>query len=111
MTRIFFHVWLSTILPVFTANAVSAEEEASQASEKASIDNLTCKEVAEFGKKIGAGKKLPDTVISEGKPCPKNEVAGCLLSIIDKVIEKAARKAPMPFPGRTLTVLQSCMRR
>lgn len=95
-------VFLAIIMTVFCLNAALAAEVSEQITGKTTIDNWTCKEVAELARKYGVDKKLPDAVISEGKDCPKNEVAGCLLSIIDKVIDKCGKEGSEAVPREDL---------
>lgn len=69
-----------------------------QIPEKVTIKHWSCKEIAELGKKYEATKKLPDEVVVEGKPCPKSELAGCLLSILDKVMDKCGKEGADAIP-------------
>ncbi len=61
-----------------------------------------CREVAELAKKYDAEKKLPESVIVEGKSCPKGEVAQCFLSIMEKVLEKCKKEGPDAVPREDL---------
>lgn len=73
-----------------------------QIPEKVTIKHWSCKEIAELGKKYEATKKLPEAVVVEGKPCPKSELAGCLLSILDKVMDKCGKEGADSIPREDL---------
>ncbi len=73
-----------------------------QIPEKVTIKHWSCKEIAELGKKYEATKKLPEAVVVEGKPCPKRELAGCLLSILDKVMDKCGKEGADSIPREDL---------
>jgi hypothetical protein len=66
------------------------------------IKHWSCREIAELGKKYEATKKLPEAVVVEGKPCPKSELAGCLLSILDKVADKCGKEGADAIPREDL---------
>jgi hypothetical protein len=102
LTRIFSAVFLSAILSLFSMSTVLAADEASQVPEKTTTDHWTCKEVADPANKYGAERKIPDAGVTEGKSCPGNEVAECLLSIIDKVMEKCGKEGPEAVPREDL---------
>jgi hypothetical protein len=61
-----------------------------------------CRTVGELAKKYNAEKKLPDSVVVEGKNCPRGEVAQCLLSLMDKVLEKCKKEGPEAVPREDL---------
>jgi len=61
-----------------------------------------CKDVAELGRKYAVGKKFPDSVVVEGKPCSKEEVSSCLLSVIKKIKEKCDREGVDAVPREDL---------
>ncbi len=92
MKKRFTVVFLSVVMTVLCFNAALATEIPEQTTGQGMADQWTCREVAALARKYGAEKKLPESVFSEGKPCPKKEVAGCILSIIDKVIEKCGKE-------------------
>jgi hypothetical protein len=56
------------------------------AEEGAPLDIQSCRTLAELAKKYGAEKQLPESVLVEGKPCSKSELAQCLLSLMDKLL-------------------------
>ncbi len=86
------------------AHAVSHQEEGGeqQIPDQVTIKHWSCKEIAELGKKYEAEKKLPDAVVVEGKPCPKSELAQCLLSILDKALEKCGKEGAEAIPREDL---------
>ena len=102
MLKMLFIICPSLIILIFAHNISFATEKIDQIPDKAAIDHWTCKEIAELGKKYDAEKKVPDAELSEGITCPKNEVAGCLLSIIDKVLEKCGKEGPEAVPREDL---------
>ena len=55
-------------------------------------DGATCREIADLAKKYGVDRKLPDAALLEGKPCPGSEAAACLLSVIDRALEKCGKE-------------------
>ncbi|HEY5974318.1 MAG TPA: alginate export family protein [Geobacteraceae bacterium] len=57
-----------------------------------------CREIAALAQKYGADRKLPDSVVNDGKPCPRGEAASCLLSVIIKVQEKCAKEGWAAVP-------------
>jgi Alginate export len=72
--------------------AVLAPLAAPAAEEGAPLDIRSCRSLAELAKKYGAEKRLPDSVVVEGKPCPKSELARCLLSVMEKVCDKCDKE-------------------
>jgi hypothetical protein len=86
--------------------AVSAVQQESghdqQIPEQVTIKHWSCKEIAELGKKYEAEKQLPESVVVEGKPCPKAELAGFLLSILDKVVQKCGKEGAEAIPKEDL---------
>jgi hypothetical protein len=73
-----------------------------QVPEQVTIEHWSCKEIAELGKKYEAKKKLPDAVVVEGKPCPKSELARCLLSILDTAVKKCEKEGAEAIPREDL---------
>jgi hypothetical protein len=65
-----------------------AEDGDGQVPDQVTIKHWTCKEISELAEKYGAEKRLPDSVVVEGKTCTKSELAECLLSILEKVCDK-----------------------
>jgi hypothetical protein len=78
-----------------------------QIPEQVTIKHWSCKEIAELGEKYDATKKLPEAVTVEGKPCPKSELAGCLLSILDRVMDKCAKEGAEAIPREDLDRLSA----
>lgn len=60
--------------------------------DQVTIEHWTCREVAELGVKYQAERRLPDEVVVEGKPCPKDRLAQCLLSILEKVVDRCGKE-------------------
>jgi Alginate export len=56
------------------------------------LDIQSCRTLTDLAKKYGAEKRLPESVVVEGKPCPKSELAQCLLSVMEKVCEKCDKE-------------------
>lgn len=86
------------------AHAATDREEGGEQTipEQVTIKHWTCKEVAELGNKYQAEKKLPDEVVAEGKPCPKNQLAQCLVSILEKVVRKSDAEGAAAIPRKDL---------
>jgi hypothetical protein len=96
MNKMLSAVFLTAVLLMFCVTIAYAGEETQD------IPDWSCREVSELGKKYDATRKLPDAVIAEGKPCPKSEVTGCLLSVIDRVLEKCDREGEEAVPREDL---------
>ncbi len=60
-----------------------SEEGDRRIPQQVTSEHWAYKEIADLLEKYSAQKKLP-----EGKSCPKGELAQCLLSVLDKVVEK-----------------------
>jgi hypothetical protein len=85
------------------AQAVSHHEKSEQqVPDQVTVKHWSCREVAELGKKYEAEKRLPDEVVVEGKPCPKSELAECLLSILEKVVDKCGKGGADTIPREDL---------
>jgi hypothetical protein len=102
MKKMYFVLCLIAMMSMIFLNAAIAAEEPEQIPEKVTIQHWSCKDVSELGKKYDADKKLPDVVVVGGKPCSKSEVAGCLLSVIDKVLKKCEKEGADAFPREDL---------
>ncbi|RII26568.1 MAG: hypothetical protein CXR31_09105 [Geobacter sp.] len=63
----------------------------SSSSPQQSADSSSCREIAALAQKYGADRKLPDSVVIDGQPCPRGEAAACLLAVILKVQETCVR--------------------
>lgn len=61
----------------------SIEDGDRQIPDQVTSDHWAYKEIADLLEKYSTQKKLP-----AGKPCPKGELAECLLYVLDKVVEK-----------------------
>ncbi len=102
MKKMFLAACFPVLFLLFSFSAVLAGEEVQPIPEKVTIEHWSCREVAELGKKYDAKKKLPDAVVKEGKPCAKSEVAGCLLAIVEKVLEKCDKEGSDAVPKEDL---------
>ena len=102
MKKLFYLIWLSAMVLVFSVDIAFTAEEPEQIPEQLTIQHWSCKDVAELGKKYDAGKKLPDYVVVEGKPCSKGEVATCLLAVIKKLVEKCDKDGADAVPREDL---------
>ncbi len=79
-----------------------AAEDVDQIPAQVTGEHWACKDVAELGRKYAAEKKLPDSVVVEGKPCSKGEVASCLLSVIKKIKGKCDKEGADAVPKEDL---------
>jgi hypothetical protein len=102
MKKILYAICFSVMLSIISMSIVYAVDETEKIPEKVTIEHWSCKDVAELGKKYDARKKLPYSVVVEGKPCSKNELANCLLSVIEKTLEKCEKEGPDAVPREDL---------
>jgi hypothetical protein len=98
MKRLFYVLCLSLMISMVFLNIALASEDAEQIPDSVTMEHWSCKDIAELGKKYDAARKLPDSVVIEGKPCPKDELARCLLSVIDKTLDKCEKEGPEAVP-------------
>jgi len=70
-------------------------------------DQSSCREIAALARKYGADHKLPESVVVDGKPCPRGEAASCLLSVIVKVLEKCEKEGRDAVPQEDLDLIAS----
>ena len=98
MKKMFLAVCLSVMMSVFCFDIAFAVGEGGQIPDKITIEHWSCKEVAALGTKYDAKKKLPDTVVMEGKSCARKELAGCLFAVIESVLEKHGREGADAIP-------------
>jgi hypothetical protein len=102
MKNIFLVLFLSAMMSMIFLSTVIAADEPERIPENMTIEHWSCREVAELGKKYDADKKLPDSVVVESRPCTRKEVADCLMSIIEKVLEKCAKEGADAVPKKDL---------
>ncbi len=76
-----------------------AEETLPQIPNSVTIEHWSCKDITELGKKYDATRKLPVTVVNEGKPCQKDELARCLLSIMDRMMDMCEKEGQEVLPA------------
>src|SRR5208282_3513461 len=87
MKKIFYAICFSIMLSMIFMNSALAANEAGQAPvEQSAVDDRAVKDLVDLAKKYDATGKLPNSVVVEGKPCPKSDAATCLLAIIEKVL-------------------------
>lgn len=89
---------LSTMILMLSLNIALAAEEAEQVPDQVTIEHWACQDILELGKKYNAPRKLPDSVVVERKPYPKDELCRCFLSIIDRVLEKCEKEGTEAVP-------------
>ncbi|HTY21126.1 MAG TPA: alginate export family protein [Geobacteraceae bacterium] len=102
MKKIFSLISLFAIVLFSSVNFAFSDAEPEQIPDQVTIQHWSCKDVAELGKKYDAEKKLPDSVVVEGKPCTRGELATCLLSVIKKVMEKCDKEGADAVPREDL---------
>ena len=98
MKKLIYVLCLSVLLLAGFSNIARAAEDAESIPDQVTIEHWACKDITELSKKYGASQKQPDSVVAEGKPCPKDELAKCLLAIIDRVIEKCEKEGVEAVP-------------
>jgi hypothetical protein len=69
-----------------------AQEIPAAPTAQVSADQSSCREISALAQKYGADRKLPDSVVVGGAPCPRGEAASCLLAVMDKVLEKCGKE-------------------
>lgn len=93
MKKIFYAICFSIMLSMIFMNSALAANEAVQAPvEQSAVDDRAVKDLVDLAKKYDATGKLPNSVVVEGKPCPKSDAATCLLAIIEKVLDKSKKE-------------------
>jgi hypothetical protein len=97
MKKLLYALCLSALLSTGFLNAARAAEDVEQIPDQVTMEHWACKDIVELSKKYGASGKLPDSVASKGK-CPKDEMARCLLSIIDRVLDKCEKEGVEAVP-------------
>jgi len=102
MKKLLFLLFLCALILASHRHPAFAAEDAEQILAQVTGEHWACKVVAELGRKYEAEKKLPDSVVVEGKPCSKGEVASCLLSVIKKVKEKCDKEGTDAVPKEDL---------
>jgi hypothetical protein len=88
MKSIFFLVCFSIFLAMI-GGVGFAESTGEGSIEQSTVENQAVMELVDLAKKYDATGKLPQSVVVEGKPCPKSDAATCLLAIIEKVLNKS----------------------
>ena len=107
------HLLLAACCLAFLASPPTshAQESPPVPSAQVSADQSSCREIAVLAQKYDADRKLPDSVVTGGQPCPKGEAAVCLLAVMDKVLEKCEKEGKEAVPPRTWSGSPSCTRR
>jgi hypothetical protein len=72
--------------------AYAAPETSYKVAGEAAVDGRTVRDLVELAKKYDATGKLPQSVVVEDKPCPRRDAATCLLTIIEKVLDKSKKE-------------------
>jgi hypothetical protein len=90
MKRSFFAFCLSVLTMLAPVHVAGAVDETGPVPETVTMQHWSCRDLAELGRKYDADRELPDSVVVEGKPCSRKEVAVCLLSVMEKVLKKCA---------------------
>jgi len=65
-----------------------AEAVVQSPTEQSAVDDRAVRDLVDLANKYDATGKLPKSVVVEGKRCPKADAATCLLTIIEKVLDK-----------------------
>jgi hypothetical protein len=102
MKKLLYVLCVSVLLSTGFPNSARATEDAEQIPDQVTMEHWACKVIAELAKKYAASGKLPDSVVFEGKPCPKDELARSFLSVIDKVLDKRDKEGPEAVPTEDL---------
>jgi hypothetical protein len=58
-------------------------------AEQSVVEDQAFRNLVDLAEKYDATGKLPKSVVVEGKPCTKGDAATCLLTIIEKVLDKS----------------------
>jgi len=95
MKKLLYILCLSALISACFLSTVLAAEDSEQIPDQVPGEHWACKDMADLARKYGASGKLP----GGGKPCPKDELAGCFLSIMDKVLEKCEKEGTEALPG------------
>ena len=95
-------VLLFLMCTVVLINAAFAASDGLQGNGLATTESGICRDVAELARKYDAAKKLPESVVFEGKSCSRNEVAQCFLALMEKVLEKCKKEGPESIPREDL---------
>jgi hypothetical protein len=96
-----------SLLGLMMLVVVPAEANERQALAHTVTEQKLCRTVGELANKYNAGKKLPDSVVAEGKSCPRDELAKCLLSLMDKVLEKCKKEGAGAVPLEDLARIEA----
>jgi hypothetical protein len=78
-----------------------------QIPEQVTSEHWAYKEIEELGGKYAAEKKLPCAAEEKTCTCTKRELAQCLLSILDKIIEKYDKGGAEAIPREDLDRIAS----
>jgi hypothetical protein len=76
------------VFSMMGGGAYAAPETSYIVAGEAAVDDRTVRDLVDLANKYDATGKLPRPVVVEGKPCPKADAATCLLTIIEKVLDK-----------------------
>lgn len=79
---------LCALIPIVGGSPAHAGPSAPAPVAQSAVDAPMVRDLIALATKYDATGKLPQSVVVEGKPCPKGEAATCLLAIIEKVLDK-----------------------
>ena len=80
------------VFAMMGGGAYAAPETSYKVAGEAAVDDRTVRDLVDLAKKYDATGKLPRSVVVEGKPCPRGKAATCLLTIIEKVLDKSRKE-------------------
>jgi hypothetical protein len=93
MKKICYAICFFIMLSVISMNSAFAADEAVQApAGQSAVDDRAVRDLVDLANKYDATGKLPKSVVVEGKRCPKGDAATCLLTIIEKVLDKSKKE-------------------
>jgi hypothetical protein len=84
--------FLCALILVMGWSAALAETALQSPAGQSAVDDRAVRDLVDLANKYDATGKLPKTVVVEGKPCPKADAATCLLTIIEKVLDKSKKE-------------------
>ncbi len=94
MKRWCMRIVLPMVATLYVAATACAAAEPAPVPAEVTMQHWSCRDVAELGRKYDADKKLSRSVVVEGKHCPRDEAAECLLSVMAKVVKKCETEGP-----------------
>ena len=93
MKKICYAIYFSIMLSMIYMNGALAADEAVHAQDgQSAVDDRAVRDLVDLANKYDATGKLPKSVVVEGTPCPRADAATCLLTIIEKVLDKSRKE-------------------